>query len=52
VSREEPRQRAEDLEWVADGKLRPHVDGVIKFADASPSSAWRSAREGKLVLVP
>jgi NADPH2:quinone reductase len=42
------------LEWVADGKLRPHVDGVSKFEDARAALERMERREvkGKLVLVP
>ena len=42
------------LEWVADGKLRPHVDGVMKFADAAAALERMEKRDvkGKLVLVP
>jgi NADPH2:quinone reductase len=42
------------LEWVADGKLRPHVDGVSKFDDARAALERMERREvkGKLVLVP
>ena len=42
------------LDWVAEGKLAPHVDGVLEFADA-PSALERMERrdvKGKLVLVP
>ncbi|WP_394822048.1 NADPH:quinone oxidoreductase family protein [Pendulispora albinea] len=40
--------------WIADGKLRPHVDGVIPF-DRAPEALERLARrdvKGKIVLVP
>jgi NADPH2:quinone reductase len=42
------------LDWVADGKLKPHVDGVSKFADAQAALERMERREvkGKLVLVP
>jgi NADPH2:quinone reductase len=42
------------LAWVAEGKLRPHVDGVSKFADATAALERMERREvkGKLVLVP
>ena len=42
------------LDWVAEGKLRPHVDGVSKFADAGAALERLERREvkGKLVLVP
>lgn len=42
------------LEWVADGKLRPHVDGVMKFAEAAGALERMEKRavKGKLVLVP
>ncbi len=42
------------LEWVADGKLRPHVDGISKFVDARAALERMERREvkGKLVLVP
>jgi NADPH2:quinone reductase len=41
------------LEWVADGKLRPHLDGVMKFAEAGAALERMERREvkGKLVLV-
>jgi len=42
------------LDWVAEGKLAPHVDSVLRFADA-PSALERLERrdvKGKLVLVP
>ncbi len=55
--RESLRNRANArriLEWVADGKLRPHVDAVVKFADAQKALERLEARDvkGKLVLVP
>jgi NADPH2:quinone reductase len=42
------------LEWVADGKLRPHVDTVMPFAEAGAALARMEKRDvkGKLVLVP
>jgi NADPH:quinone reductase len=42
------------LEWVADGKLRPHVDAVMKFDDAAAALERMEKRDvkGKLVLVP
>jgi NADPH:quinone reductase len=42
------------LAWVADGKLKPHVDAVVKFADAQQALERLERREvkGKLVLVP
>jgi NADPH2:quinone reductase len=42
------------LEWVADGKLRPHVDAVMKFDDARKALERMEKRDvkGKLVLVP
>jgi NADPH:quinone reductase len=42
------------LDWVADGKLHPHVDGVLPFAQASMALERMERREvkGKLVLVP
>lgn len=42
------------LEWVADGKLRPHVDAVSKFDEARAALERMERREvkGKLVLVP
>jgi NADPH2:quinone reductase len=55
--RESARNRANArkiLEWVADGKLRPHVDAVMKFADARAALERMEKRDvkGKLVLVP
>ena len=40
--------------WVADGKLRPAIDAVLPFAQASEALARIERREvkGKLVLVP
>ncbi len=49
------RQNAERiLAWVAEGKLRPHVDGVVKFEDARGAFERMERRDvkGKLVLVP
>jgi NADPH2:quinone reductase len=42
------------LEWVADGKLRPYVDAVMKFDEASAALQRMEKRDvkGKLVLVP
>jgi NADPH2:quinone reductase len=42
------------LEWVADGKLAPHVDTVMPFAEAGAALARMEKRDvkGKLVLVP
>jgi len=42
------------LEWVADGKLRPHVDAVMKFDEAGAALERMEKRDvkGKLVLVP
>jgi NADPH2:quinone reductase len=49
------RENAERiLAWVAEGKLRPHVDAVVKFDDARGALERMERREvkGKLVLVP
>jgi NADPH2:quinone reductase len=42
------------LAWVSEGKLRPHVDTVVKFADARGAFERMEKRDvkGKLVLVP
>jgi NADPH2:quinone reductase len=42
------------LDWVAEGKLRPHVDAAMKFDDARAALERMERREvkGKLVLVP
>ena len=42
------------LAWVAEGKLRPHVDTVIKFDEARSAFERMERRDvkGKLVLVP
>lgn len=42
------------LQWVADGKLKPHVDAVCKFDDARSALERMERRDvkGKLVLVP
>jgi NADPH:quinone reductase len=55
--RESQRNRANVsrvLDWVADGKLRPHVDAVMKFDEAGAALERLERREvkGKLVLVP
>jgi NADPH:quinone reductase len=55
--RESERNRANArriLEWVAEGKLKPHVDTVVKFADAQQALERMERRDvkGKLVLVP
>ena len=57
VMREPERNRANALRilaWVAEGKLKPHVDAVVKFADAQQALERMERREvkGKLVLVP
>lgn len=42
------------FDWVAEGKLKPHVDSVLKFADAKTALERMEKRDvkGKLVLVP
>lgn len=42
------------FDWVAEGKLKPHVDTVLKFADAQKALERMEKRDvkGKLVLVP
>lgn len=42
------------FDWVAEGKLKPHVDTVLKFADAKTALERMEKRDvkGKLVLVP
>lgn len=42
------------FQWIEEGKLRPHVDGVYPFADAKEALLRMERREvkGKLVLVP
>lgn len=42
------------FEWIEQGKLSPHVDGVFPFADAKSALERMERREvkGKLVLVP
>ncbi|CAN5923883.1 NADPH:quinone oxidoreductase family protein [soil metagenome] len=42
------------LDWVAEGKLSPHVDTVMTFADAQQALERMERRDvkGKLVLVP
>jgi NADPH2:quinone reductase len=51
---ENRRNVARILEWVAEGKLSPHIDGTYPFAEARAAlerMEHRSVR-GKLVLVP
>jgi NADPH:quinone reductase len=54
----EPARNRENAErilaWVAEGKLRPHVDTVMKFDDARAAFERMERRDvkGKLVLVP
>ncbi len=55
--REPERNRdnaARVLDWIAEGKLRPHVDAVIPFARAAEALERLAKREvkGKVVLVP
>ena len=42
------------FEWIEQGKLKPHVDGVFPFTDAKSALERMERREvkGKLVLVP
>ena len=42
------------FEWVAEGKLRPHVDEALPFARAGEALERLERREvkGKIVLVP
>lgn len=42
------------FQWIEEGKLRPHVDGVYPFANAKEALLRMERREvkGKLVLVP
>jgi NADPH2:quinone reductase len=52
---EKNRENAATLfDWVADGKLRPHVDAVLPFTKAHEAleRIERRAVKGKLVLVP
>lgn len=48
------RNLAQVLAWVADGRLRPHIDAVMPFADAASAVSRLEARQvrGKIVLVP
>jgi NADPH:quinone reductase len=54
----EPAKNRENVErifaWVADGKVSPHVDGVLPFGKAAEALERLARREvkGKLVLVP
>lgn len=55
--REPQRQRANAariFEWVAEGKLKPHVDATLPFAEATQALERLEKRQvlGKLVLVP
>jgi NADPH2:quinone reductase len=45
---------AQLLAWIAEGKLAPHVDAVLRFDDAARALERMERREvrGKLVLVP
>ena len=45
---------AQILSWVAEGKLKPQVDTVLKFTEATQALERLQARDvkGKLVLVP
>ena len=57
VMRSPERHRANAtriLEWVAEGKLRPHVDASFPFADAGEALRRLERRDvkGKVVLVP
>ena len=42
------------FDWVAEGKLKPHVDAAMKFDEARAALERMERREvkGKLVLVP
>ena len=54
----EPARNRENAErilaWVAEGKLRPHVDSVMNFDDARAAFERMERRDvkGKLVLIP
>ncbi len=55
--RDAARNRANGVrlfDWVAEGKLRPHVDAVLPFAQANEALTRMERREvkGKIVLVP
>ncbi len=55
--RESAKNRAnatQILRWVAEGKLRPHIDATLPFARASEALDRMARRDvkGKLVLVP
>src|SRR6185437_14476411 len=57
VAREPAKNRANAarvLDAVAEGKLRPHVDATVPFANAGEALARLERREvkGKIVLVP
>ena len=57
ATREPAKNRANAValfDWVAEGKLRPHVDVVLPFAKADEALARMERREvkGKVVLVP
>lgn len=48
------RNLSQVLAWVADGTLKPHIDAVMPFADASLALQRLEDRQvrGKIVLVP
>lgn len=55
--RDPARNRANGVaifDWVAEGKLRPHVDAVLPFGEAGAALERMAKRQvkGKLVLVP
>jgi NADPH2:quinone reductase len=57
AAREPERNRAHlarVFAWIAEGQLRPHVDGAFPFADAGSALERLARREvqGKLALVP
>ncbi|MBX3263782.1 MAG: NADPH:quinone oxidoreductase family protein [Labilithrix sp.] len=57
AARDPARNRANGVklfDWVAEGKLRPHVDAVLPFSETGAALARMERREvkGKLVLVP
>ncbi|MEJ7730354.1 MAG: NADPH:quinone oxidoreductase family protein [Polyangiaceae bacterium] len=57
AAREPERNRAHlarVFAWIAEGRIRPHVDGTFSFADAGSALERLARREvqGKLALVP